>query len=122
MEIKKTSTNTRRIVVEADPRTRTLLRGFFAVLGSAFLIHATYGLVTGDITFDGGYAVIEGGHHVHLTSPLGLASGAVAFGALGTGLLLVAYDPSLVFRRTWIFVGLGVSVITSVILISLGVR
>ena len=46
----------------------------------------------------------------------------MVFGALGTGLLLIAYDPSLFARWKWIFVGLGVAVITGVTLLSLGVR
>jgi len=121
-EIKKTSSSKTSFVVAVDPRTGRLIRGFLGLLGVAFLGHATFGLVTGDMTFDGGYAVIEGGRHVHLTSPGGLATGAVVFGASGAALLLIAYDPPLVARWKWIFVGLGVAVITGVILISRGVR
>ena len=118
----KTSRSRKSFVVDVDPRTGRRIRAFFAVLGVAFLAHAVYGLVTSNITYDGGYAVIEGGRHVHLTSPGGLATGAVVFGALGTGLLLIAYDPSLVARWKWTFVGLAVAVITGVTLLSLGVR
>jgi multisubunit Na+/H+ antiporter MnhB subunit len=74
------------------------------------------------MTFDGGIAVIEGGRPVHLTSPGGLATGTVVFGASGIGLLLIAYDPSLFARWKWIFVGLGVAMVTGVTLLSLGVR
>lgn len=118
----KTSNSKTSFTVSVDAKTGRLLRWFFGVLGVAFLGHALYGLATGDITFDGGYAVIEGGRHVHLSSPAGLATGAAVFGTLGTGLLLIAYDPSLFIHRKWIFLGLGIASVTGVILISYGLR
>ena len=120
--IKKQSTERKRIVVTVGPRTGRLIRVFFAVLGAAFLVHLVVGLIYGDITFDGGYAVIEGGHHIHLTSAVGLATGAVVFGTSGMALLLVAYDPTLVVRRPPIFVGLGIALIAGMFLLALGFR
>ena len=60
-EIVKTTSSRKSFVVAVDPRTGRLLRGFIGLLGVAFVGHAVFGLVTGDITYDGGYAVIEGG-------------------------------------------------------------